>query len=182
MTLSSKEHYRYILFREVQLEQGSPDNGVLVFIMLNPSTANAEKNDPTIRKCLGFAKDWGYGRLEVVNLFAYRSPEPRDLARAEGTDITGGRHNHDAIQEAVQNANLVVCAWGGASSLPARFKKGALKNRSKEVLDLIKAQGKQPYTISAKLTASGQPQHPRSLKFPDDTTPKLWEESRWPCD
>lgn len=187
--MSDNENYRYILYREVQLEVGRKDNGVLAFIMLNPSTAKAalesdKDNDPTIRKCIEFAKDWEYGQFLVVNLFAYISQKPRVLAatKAKGEDIVGIPCNHRAIKEAVTKADLVVCAWGTASSAPTSFKRKTLKERSKEVLELVKELGKQPHTISAKLTVSGQPQHPRSLNIPDDAKLKLWEESRWPRD
>ena len=179
-TFSDDECYRYTLWREVEGVDKGSDRGTVVFIMLNPSTADASKNDPTIRKCLDFARGWRFGRLEVVNLFAYRSPKPRTLAHVQGKDITGGSRNDQAIEEVVQKGDLIVCAWGGGSSLPTIFKRGVLRTRSKEVLELVSRQGKQPYTISAQLTVSGQPQHPRSLNFPDDTKPKLWEESRWP--
>lgn len=63
--------YRYLLTREWD-SQGK----IVTFIMLNPSRADALLNDPTITRCLNFARSWGYGRLEVVNLFAYRTPQP----------------------------------------------------------------------------------------------------------
>ncbi|MGH9551149.1 MAG: DUF1643 domain-containing protein, partial [Terriglobales bacterium] len=69
--------YRYTLSRcwNSDLER-------IVFLMLNPSTADAEVTDPTIRSCLGFARELGFGALEVVNLFAYRATEPAALKRA----------------------------------------------------------------------------------------------------
>ena len=172
---SEDRKYRYVLDRRV----GESDK-LVTFIMLNPSTADEVENDPTIRKCISFAREWGYGRLSVVNLFAYKSPKPRDLATIKGKDLDGGSRNDKAISEAVEMTDKLVCAWGSGSSLPAAFKREVLKPRVQKVLAIIKNQRKKPYTISEKLTEENQPQHPRSLHFPEDTRPKLWDESRWP--
>ncbi len=66
--------YRYSLWREWDSRRP-----IVAFVMLNPSTADAAKDDPTIRRCASFARSWGYGSLEVVNLFAYRASEPKRL-------------------------------------------------------------------------------------------------------
>src|SRR3954462_13242745 len=75
--------YRYLLTR--QLGEGSvgQEKKVATFIMLNPSTADATRNDPTIRKCIGFAQRWQCERLQVLNLFAVRATLPRDMKRAD---------------------------------------------------------------------------------------------------
>ncbi len=67
-------NYRYSLARE--WNSNAPRIG---FVMLNPSTADATSNDPTIRRCINFARFWGYGAIEVVNLFAYRASHPAQL-------------------------------------------------------------------------------------------------------
>jgi hypothetical protein len=77
--------------------------------MLNPSIADHRRDDPTIRRCLGFARAWGYSVLEVRNLFAWRATDPRDLLTAP--DATGGRRG-DRELRAVLDADLVVVAWG----------------------------------------------------------------------
>ena len=64
--------YRYRLWREWDVSKPS-----VTFVMLNPSTAGAKDDDPTIRRCLSFARSWGFGRLEVVNLCAYRATSPK---------------------------------------------------------------------------------------------------------
>lgn len=85
----------------------------VLFVMLNPSTADAEIDDATIRKCVGFAKLWRYERMEVVNLFAYRATAPRDLfaAKKAGKDVIGWQ-NQECIQEMARDAAIVVCGWG----------------------------------------------------------------------
>ncbi len=85
----------------------------VLFVMLNPSTADGEADDPTIRKCVGFARRWNYERMEVVNLFAYRATSPRDLfaAKARGEDIIGWQ-NQECVQQMVADAGMIVCAWG----------------------------------------------------------------------
>ena len=84
-----------------------------LFVMLNPSTADGEADDPTIRRCVGFAKRWKFERLEVVNLFAYRATKPSDLFafQAQGGDPIGWQ-NSELIGEALRDSGLVVCAWG----------------------------------------------------------------------
>ena len=77
--------------------------------MLNPSRADAEVNDPTITRCINFAKSWGYGRLEVVNLFAYRTSKPSLLKQA--TEPIG-RDNNRYVLESVRKCDRVILAWG----------------------------------------------------------------------
>ena len=84
-----------------------------LFVMLNPSTADGEKDDATIRRCVGFAKSWNFERLEVVNLFAYRATKPRDvLARQNQREDIIGWQNSELIASAAIDAGLIVCAWG----------------------------------------------------------------------
>lgn len=95
--------YRYALWRAWD------DGPRAVFSMLNPSTADAITDDPTIRRCVGFARSWGFGSLEVVNLCAYRTPSPAGLlAVVEPV----GRENAEHVAAAVDRADLVVAAWG----------------------------------------------------------------------
>lgn len=133
--ISSCGEFRYLLWREWRgthdpknwrwfgekdgagNEYGEPRT--CLFVMLNPSTADGEKDDPTIRRCVGFAKAWKYERLEVVNLFAYRATKPRDvLARQNARGEIIGLHNSGIMDRAAQEAGLIVCAWGAnATSL-----------------------------------------------------------------
>ncbi len=78
-TLSADRIYRYTLTREVDMF----GNGeAAMFLMLNPSTADETEDDPTIRRCIGFARRWGYSTLHVANLFAFRATSPADLKMA----------------------------------------------------------------------------------------------------
>ena len=114
--ISTCGKYRYSLTREI----GGNDR-VCNFIMLNPSTADAETDDPTIRRCIGYAKAWGFGRLIVTNLFAFRATDPKDmLSAADPVGPDNARHVAEAAERAYniyaeafnEPRGLVVCAWG----------------------------------------------------------------------
>ncbi len=79
--LSECARYRYRLDRA--WERDDHGLGTVTWVMLNPSTADADVDDPTIRRCIGFSKAWGYNALTVVNLFAWRATSPRDLCAVE---------------------------------------------------------------------------------------------------
>jgi hypothetical protein len=96
--------YRYALWRE-----WNPSGPTVLVVALNPSTADHRRDDPTIRRCIQFAKDWGFGRLTVANLFAYRTPEPRLLCRV---DDPVGPANDDWLSRLAREAEFVVAAWG----------------------------------------------------------------------
>jgi hypothetical protein len=96
--------YRYTLTR-----RWSADGGTVAFVLLNPSTADARQDDPTIRRCMGLARRWGYGGIEVVNLYAWRATRPRDLRRAAAPDSAS---NVRAVLRAARRADLIVVAWG----------------------------------------------------------------------
>jgi hypothetical protein len=117
------------------------------FIMLNPSTADAEIDDPTIRRCIGFAKAWGFGALDVVNLFAYRATDPKELfLLAAGQAI--GPDNDRWIRTVTGSAGcqLVVAAWG------AHRMAG---HRGSKVTDLIDRS-----MVCLGRTKDGYPRHP----------------------
>ena len=166
-TFSDDGCYRYTLWRTVRLAEGQENKGLVVFVMLNPSTADAEKDDPTIGRCRALARRWGYGQLKVVNLFAYRSPKPKELAAAKqaGKDIVG-QENDDTLRSATKDANLVVCAWGQGVSVT---KDG--RSRVKKVLGMID----RPHHLGVT-TKDGLdfPLHPNSPLVPKGTKPQLW--------
>lgn len=105
--------YRYLLTR--RWDAGNP----VTFVMLNPSTADADKDDPTIRRCIRFARDWGFGALQVVNLFAVRAADPR-VMMAEPDPVGPDNHEHCiAAFDRARNqwmydypAAPAICAWG----------------------------------------------------------------------
>jgi hypothetical protein len=138
--LSDCRTYRYGLWRE-----WDGDGKCCVFIGFNPSTADENEDDPTIRRCIQFAKDWGYGRLVMLNLFAYRSTDPNALSRV---DNPIGDENDQMLLSVCSNADIVVAAWGNH---------GALKARDKEVLKLLDGQTE---LQCFKITNKGQPIHP----------------------
>lgn len=104
--------YRYLLWRV-----WNPDLPRLLWILLNPSTADESSNDPTLRRVQGFSQSFGYGGLEVVNLFALRSPDPRALAQI--VDPVGPE-NDRYIRGAVVRATKIIAAWGNYRMLYGR--------------------------------------------------------------
>ena len=152
-TFSDDRQYRYTLGRVV----GESDR-LVTFILLNPSIADEVVDDPTIRRCISFARTWGYGQLSVVNLFAYRSTNPRLLMTA---DDPVGPCNDDTILAAVSEADLVVCAWGT---------NGALHGRGDYVRNLIDGLCR-PHVLL--FTKHGHPRHP--LYIGKNTKPTLWK-------
>lgn len=132
--------YRYSLWRV--WSAASPR---VVFVMLNPSTADAQYNDPTIRRCIDFASSWGFGSVEVVNLFAYRATHPMQLRQVD--DPIGADNNLFLVQ-ALRRAACIVAAWGTH---------GTFLSRDREVLELLK-QAHTCYCFG--LTKNGHPKHP----------------------
>jgi len=104
-----RNQYRYRLDRS-----WDPGKGRVCVVMLNPSTASAEDDDPTVAKCQTYARQWGYGSLTVVNLFAWRSPEPWALKREK--EPIGPENDYwitDAWRPHVYGESvLVIAAWG----------------------------------------------------------------------
>lgn len=121
--------YRYYLWRT--LSSGEAPRRV-AFVMLNPSTADALTDDPTIRKCRGFTERWGFDRFDVVNLFAYRATKPITLETAwlNGQNIAGPE-NERWLARTIGAASLVVFSWG--ASLP---NVGPMHHRIRALLDM----------------------------------------------
>ena len=144
--LSADRKYRYVLTRI--WDETKP---TVVFIGLNPSTADEEVDDKTIRKCIGYAKRWGYGKLIMANLFAFRSTDPSLLKRVEEPV---GPDNDSYIQKCVSESNLVIACWGNH---------GKLLNRDKVLMDSL------PNLVCLKRNKNGTPHHP--LYLSKDITP-----------
>ena len=85
--------------------------GQVNFICLNPSTADETNDDPTVRRCINFAKSWAFGSLVVTNIFAWRSTDPAALYSADTPDPVG-RYNNDWIRGIAVESDLVIAAWG----------------------------------------------------------------------
>lgn len=160
MTGSLSNNHRYTLRR-----QWMGSGGLLNWIMLNPSTADDLFDDPTIRKCCGFAKRWGYSGIVVTNLFACRATDPAELhslVRDGKIDIAVGPENDAAIANAANEADIVVVAWGANA---ARY-----QNRVAAVMGMFL----RPSCIG--LTQAGHPLHPCMAGYTD--TPIAFEKQK----
>ncbi|HYG67177.1 MAG TPA: DUF1643 domain-containing protein [Anaeromyxobacteraceae bacterium] len=145
--ISDDGRYRYTLERI-----WDPSKVPAVFCMLNPSTADASQDDPTIRRCRGFAQTLGYGGLIVVNLFALRSTDPTALLDAD--DPIGPGNDEQILAAAARGDGTVICAWGTG---------GALHFRGRDVLALLKKRGGfRPMRLGPP-TNGGNPRHPLYL-------------------
>ena len=156
--MSKDKLYRYWLGADI-----SDESSVCLFIMLNPSSADANTTDKTIEKCKKFARRWGYGKLWVCNLFAFRTPSPSDLKCA--FDPFGYR-NMDEILKSAKNANIIVCAWGNDGELE--------DNTGARVLDMLRNEGLASKLRHLGTTVRNQPKHP--LYLPDNTEPIPFED------
>lgn len=148
--------YRYWLER---WELGGQKERRVNFLMLNPSTATAETSDPTVRRCEGYAARWGFDRLIVTNLFAFRSTDPRRLRGLGRAAI--GEANDAAILEAAQLAEFTVCAWGADP---------ATKPRGLVVAGTLLAEGVDLRVLG--LTQDRAPRHPLYMR--GDAEPVAW--------
>lgn len=140
--------YRYSLRRRWQMEP------TMIFIGLNPSTANAEVDDPTIRKCRHFAKRFGYNGFIMVNLFAYRATSPSDMKRAKAPI---GPDNDRWLRFILAASTLKVCAWGND---------GVFMDRDRFVTRL----GGEFHCLG--VNSSGTPKHP--LYLPNETELQIY--------
>lgn len=145
-TFSADRVYRYRLSRIWR-----DDKPALMWLMLNPSTADESRDDPTIRRCIGYSMNWGFGGAIIHNLFAYRSTIPMELVSVWCTDPVG--IENDAAISADAARCKVVCAWGNNV---IKLKLTSRLESIRRVLD-----GADLYYV--KLTKSRQPQHPLYL-------------------
>jgi hypothetical protein len=159
-TISPCGRYRYRLTRELG------GSRAVTFVMLNPSTADASIDDPTIRRCKGFARAWGFGRLIVANLYAWRATDPDELRRQamSGWNVIG--HDNDSwIMQAVREAEVVVVAWGPRGDA----------ERARAVLSIIRAGDRVPMCLG--FTRDGSPRHPLMMPRSAPLQPFRPEES-----
>lgn len=156
-TLSSDRLYRYALTR-----RWGDDPRYVLWVMLNPSSADADTDDPTIRRCRGLSAEHGYDALAVVNLFAVRSSNPARLAAYR--DPVGPDNDAHIIRQAA-NAELVICAWGAMPLARAR---------AREVLRLLADVDSEVGRVDLRccgITRSGAPKHPLYLRAGTPFTP-----------
>lgn len=152
--LSDCGRYRYTLTRDWG------EGRRAVFVMLNPSTADASEDDPTIRRCMGFARDWGYSGLLVLNLYAYRSTDPRELWKVDdpvGPD--NDSHIRQCLTQAEVHGCVTVAAWGAHA-------------KADRVMAVYSLHPEHAFTALG-VTKNGAPRHP--LYMPGSATPERWE-------
>ena len=147
--ISEDGKYRYFLSRTL-----NSSGSTVTFIGLNPSTADATADDPTIRRCMGFVRSWGGRQLWMVNLFAFRSTSPAALYSA--ADPVGAE-NDMWLERAVTSSDLVLAAWGNHGKLLARADQ--IRNRFRGMLHAL------------SVTKAGMPGHPLYVR--GNTRPRL---------
>lgn len=151
--------FRYLLWRRVS-EHGSRR---IAFVMLNPSTADAVRDDPTLRRCISFSRAWGFSTLLVCNLFALRTSRPATLLQVENPV---GADNDAWLSAVVASVDTIVAAWGAAA---------VAEQRSAAVLALLRVQH-DVQTLGH--TASGAPRHPLYVPSSAGLLPYREHESR----
>lgn len=147
--ISDCGNYRYRLTRWLSIS--AP---LATFIMLNPSTADAEQDDPTIRRCIGFARSMKCGRLAVANLFAFRATKPEAMRAA--ADPVGPDNNifiARLAREKAETGGKLICAWGA---------QGKFRDRDREVLAILHATPVEPMSLGE--TTDNLPRHPLYLR------------------
>lgn len=157
--LSTDGVYRYALYRD----WADTDKGHALWLMLNPSTATAGVDDPTIRRCQKFARFWGFDGIVVGNLFALRSTDPHAL-RTHPDPI--GPDNDSVLSEllSADEIGIVIAAWGVH---------GALRHRDASVMSRAGRAGRVLHAL--ELTAAGHPKHPLYVKR--DTQPIVYRDA-----
>lgn len=144
-SFSADRVYRYALWRWWSASRNNP----LVVIGFNPSTADENVDDPTIRRCIGYAKRWGHDGLVMLNLFAFRSTDPLGL---RSTDDPVGPGNDETIRFHATGGGRVLCAWGAHP---------LAHERARSVVGLLAAAGVEVYCLDT--TKDGHPSHPLYL-------------------
>lgn len=167
--------YRYLLERAAPMNDGR----FVLWIMLNPSTADAVKNDATIRRCISYTAAWGFGKLRVVNLYAYRSSSPAalrafyfDRIGVNGEDgqleAIGPLNDASIALQFVEGPALVVCAWGSPGPHDSRpYQVLRIARNARASLHFLRMN----QSTNASLTC--WPSHP--LRLPKDLRPQRWD-------
>lgn len=155
---SEERGYRYVLWRRTLVGVGNAMPGYVNFICLNPSTADDRVDDPTMRRLMKFATNWGYRYFAVTNLFAFRASKPETLVKAVDPI---GPDNDLWIAQVARNAHQVVCSWGTKSPDLAR---------NKAVVRLLRSEHISLWAL--RVTVDGHPAHP--LYLPSELKPRSW--------
>jgi hypothetical protein len=145
-------HYRYELGRTWE-----PSLPSITWCMLNPSTADEHDLDPTLRKCLGYSVKWGYGEMRVVNLFAWRSTDPKALAKVAGYSPVGPENN-TTILAALATSQTFLVGWGSEK---------IARSQACAILRLMKDRKATLHHLGQN--RDGHPKHP--LYLPGDLRP-----------
>ena len=151
-TFSPCRKYRYTLWRNWG---GLFTSGYAMFIGLNPSTADETLDDPTVRRCINYSKNWGYAGLCMTNLFAFRATSPKEM-KAQVDPV--GPDNDQYLLDMAECAGIIIAAWGI---------NGCHNGRDKEVVRMI------GNLHHLGLSKDGHPRHPLYLK--NDLKPVLWQ-------
>lgn len=161
--LSESGTYRYWLLRRWVYKS---DRGTLVAVGVNPSTADALKDDATIRRLVGFANLWGYGALEVVNVFPFRATDPSELAKIDWSlAVSAMARNLADIRLSVRQRDVLAC-WGDAG----RQVSGWAEYREK-TMDILRLHANRVHCLG--LTRAGEPRHPLRLSVQTRLVPFL---------
>jgi len=151
---SACRRWRYLLWR--RWDEKKP---LANFLMLNPSTADEFRLDPSCTRARNYAERWGFGGVLITNIFAWRATLPAELKLVKNPV---GRGNDAAILRAAREAKLVVCAWGNH---------GAHRGRAEEVRSVLDREGISLHVL--RVNGGGHPAHP--LYLPQILKPTLWE-------
>lgn len=144
--ISKDKIYRYTLSRTWDSKKPT-----VLFIGLNPSIADENVDDPTVTRCINFAKDWGYGTLLMANLFAYRTTYPKEIYLI---DDPIGKDNDYYLLECVKQSDLIIACWGN---------NGTYMDREKIIKELV------PNLYCLQKNKNGTPHHP--LRLPRNINP-----------
>lgn len=151
---------RFWLLRD--WSHGSPTR-TLTYVMLNPSKADAEVDDPTVRKCIGFAQRLGYRRMYVVNLFSWRATDPQELRFRVGRVLS----NVAAIRARLEGTDAVLFAWGASILQAPQDARARALRLLAEVSDELDVE---PWCLG--VSKDGHPRHP--LMLPYTTKLEMW--------
>jgi hypothetical protein len=160
----SSHKHRFVLSRRLALDPSQPPGRIVLFVMVNPSTAGAATDDATIRKCLGYTRRWGFDILRVVNLYSWRATDVKELR-----DAPTHPDNDAHIYSQARRADTVVCAWGARAKILAPY----ADERISSVLDTLRA----ATTLSGAPivclghTKSGDPLHPLMTSYALERVP-----------